>query len=70
MPVVRMRPMRLADSEGHVFRIFMIFVLAGVPFTVFTVGITNLSEWRMPTFPARQRRWFTWVWVPSFRPQF
>jgi len=33
-------PNALADSEGHVFRIFMIFVLAGLPFAVLAVAIT------------------------------
>jgi hypothetical protein len=33
-------PNALADSEGHVFRIFMIFVLAGVPFAVLAVAVT------------------------------
>ncbi|MGB8897208.1 MAG: hypothetical protein WA322_18225 [Pseudolabrys sp.] len=30
----------LADSEGHVFRIFMIFVLAGLPFAVLAIAVT------------------------------
>jgi hypothetical protein len=33
-------PNALADSEGHVFRIFMIFVLAALPFAVLAVAIT------------------------------
>jgi hypothetical protein len=33
-------PNALADSEGHVLRIFMIFVLAGLPFAVLAVAIT------------------------------
>ena len=35
-------PNALADSEGHVFRIFMIFVLAGLPFAVLAIAITIL----------------------------
>lgn len=33
-------PNALADSEGHVFRIFMIFVLAGLPFAILAIAIT------------------------------
>ena len=35
-------PNALADSEDHVFRIFMIFVLAGLPFPVLAIAITIL----------------------------
>jgi hypothetical protein len=35
-------PNALADSEGHVFRIFTIFVLAGLPFAALAAAITIL----------------------------